>query len=37
MLMILNALLVVTHHSQCDTALLEDKGDTVKRDADRDP
>lgn len=35
MLMILNALLVGTHHSQHASALLEDKGHTVKRDADR--
>lgn len=37
MLMILNALLAVTHHSQCASALLEDEGHTVKRYADRDP
>lgn len=36
MLMILNALLVGTHHFQCASALLEDKGCTVKRDADRE-
>lgn len=35
MLMILNALLAGTHHSQSASALLEDKGHTVKRDADR--
>lgn len=36
MLMIENAWLVGTHWAQCASALLEDKGHTIKRDADRE-